>query len=193
MDEDAPDGAEGAAESADVASADLEDDVPVVLVEATQEDGTVQKIVFTSGDTVDVYELERLCQKVGTKASASLSRRALWETAEEFGGTGVGCVLQGAVGLNVWIGSANSAFCNSGFLSASVRCEPLQVGWPQRPPQKVAAALTNSYLVATLHLHTIAPGGADQPGVWVPTRKLISHKYTLRNLQGCDVGGGLWN
>jgi len=39
----------------------------VVLVEATQEDGTMQRIVFTSGDTVDVYELERLCQKVGAQ------------------------------------------------------------------------------------------------------------------------------
>lgn len=78
----------------------LEDDSPVVLVEATQDDGTVQKIVFTSGDTVDVYELERLCQKVG---------------------------------------------------------------WPQRPPQKVAAALTNSYLVATLHLHSTPPAESGAP------------------------------
>lgn len=28
-----------------------------------------------------------------------------------------------------------------------------KVGWPKRPPSKVAAALRNSYMVASLHLH----------------------------------------
>ena len=36
----------------------------VVLVEETGEDGQVKKIVFESGGVVDVYELERLCEKV---------------------------------------------------------------------------------------------------------------------------------
>lgn len=30
----------------------------------------------------------------------------------------------------------------------------VQVGWPRRPPQKVEAALKNSYMVASLYLHT---------------------------------------
>lgn len=42
-----------------------------------------------------------------------------------------------------------------------------KVGWPRRPPQKVEAALRNSYMVASLHLHTSPPpprggGGGDQ-------------------------------
>ncbi|BBN12704.1 aralkylamine N-acetyltransferase [Marchantia polymorpha subsp. ruderalis] len=37
----------------------------VVLVEKVQKDGTIEKIVFTSGGEVDVFELERLCTKVG--------------------------------------------------------------------------------------------------------------------------------
>ena len=37
----------------------------------------------------------------------------------------------------------------------------VQVGWPRRPPQKVEAALKNSYMVASLYLHTAAtPTGA---------------------------------
>eukprot|EP00898_Chlorokybus_atmophyticus_P000742 jgi/Chlat1/1669/Chrsp127S01904 len=36
-----------------------------------------------------------------------------------------------------------------------------KVGWPKRPPHKVAAALQNSYMVATLYLETIAPASAD--------------------------------
>ena len=31
------------------------------------------------------------------------------------------------------------------------------VGWPRRPPRKVAAALAHSYMVATLHVHTSVP------------------------------------
>ena len=41
------------------------------------------------------------------------------------------------------------------------------VGWPRRPPAKVAAALAHSYLVASLHLHTIpeesSSGDTPQP------------------------------
>jgi hypothetical protein len=32
-----------------------------------------------------------------------------------------------------------------------------KVGWPRRPPSKVAAALKNSYMVASLHLHRQPP------------------------------------
>lgn len=79
-----------------VEASELEDtesieDEEVVLVETVHEDGSQQKIVFSSGGEVDVYELEVLCDKVG---------------------------------------------------------------WPRRPPQKVEAALKNSYMVASLHLHT---------------------------------------
>lgn len=36
----------------------------VVLVAKVQNDGTIERIVFTSGAEVDVFELERLCTKV---------------------------------------------------------------------------------------------------------------------------------
>ncbi|KAI3869184.1 hypothetical protein MKW92_022476 [Papaver armeniacum] len=60
----------------------------VFLVDKIQPDGTIEQIMFSSGGSVDVYELQALCDKVG---------------------------------------------------------------WPKRPPSKVAAALKNSYMVATLH------------------------------------------
>jgi ribosomal protein S18 acetylase RimI-like enzyme len=80
-----------------------EEEVPlerteVVLIEKVQDDGAVARIIFTSGGEVDVYELEKLCDKVG---------------------------------------------------------------WPRRPPQKVAAALRNSYMVASLHLATREPLADD--------------------------------
>jgi hypothetical protein len=37
-----------------------------------------------------------------------------------------------------------------------------KVGWPRRPPSKVAAALRNSYMVASLHLYT-QPSSAGNP------------------------------
>ncbi|CAI5491866.1 unnamed protein product [Closterium sp. Naga37s-1] len=70
----------------------------VVLVETKAEDGSSSKIVFSAGGEVDVYALERLCEKVG---------------------------------------------------------------WPKRPPEKVEAALRNSYLVTALHLVTTPPGAAE--------------------------------
>ncbi|GJP42084.1 hypothetical protein CLOM_g1676 [Closterium sp. NIES-68] len=73
----------------------------VVLVESTGEDGIISKIVFSAGGEVDVYALERLCEKVG---------------------------------------------------------------WPKRPPEKVEAALRNSYLVTALHLVTTPPGVAEGEG-----------------------------
>ncbi|CAM6088393.1 unnamed protein product [Calypogeia fissa] len=42
---------------------EIEEDV--VLVEKEQANGIVEKIVFSAGGEVDVYELERLCTKVG--------------------------------------------------------------------------------------------------------------------------------
>ena len=38
------------------------------------------------------------------------------------------------------------------------------VGWPRRPLAKVAAALKNSYLVATLCVHTWLDGRAAEEG-----------------------------
>eukprot|EP00271_Cylindrocystis_brebissonii_P016136 TRINITY_DN3935_c0_g3_i2.p1 TRINITY_DN3935_c0_g3~~TRINITY_DN3935_c0_g3_i2.p1 ORF type:complete len:291 (-),score=56.92 TRINITY_DN3935_c0_g3_i2:513-1385(-) len=92
-----------------------EDEGAVVLVESVQADGRVQRIVFTLGGEVDVYELERLCKKVG---------------------------------------------------------------WPRRPPHKVEAALRNSYMVASLHLHTGSAPGTDAAsgvgaGAFEDTRELI--------------------
>ncbi|CAI5491050.1 unnamed protein product [Closterium sp. Naga37s-1] len=70
----------------------------VVLVETKAEDGSSSKIVFSAGGEVDVYALERLCEKVG---------------------------------------------------------------WPKRPPEKVEAALRNSYLVTALHLVTTPPAAPE--------------------------------
>ncbi|KAL2624115.1 hypothetical protein R1flu_008360 [Riccia fluitans] len=81
----------------------------VVLVEKVQKDGTIERIVFASGADVDVFELERLCTKVG---------------------------------------------------------------WPWRPPSKVEAALRNSYLVASLHVHRITPP-TEEGGEAVEKRELI--------------------
>lgn len=35
-----------------------------VLVERTRSDGTVEQIIFSSGGSVDVYDLQALCDKV---------------------------------------------------------------------------------------------------------------------------------
>ncbi|MCO5558770.1 hypothetical protein L7F22_012357 [Adiantum nelumboides] len=79
----------------------VDDEEPVVLMETAQPDGTVEKIVFGSGEAVDVYELEALY---------------------------------------------------------------IKVGWPRRPPEKVEAALKNSFMVASLHLQKEGPseGGATR-------------------------------
>lgn len=59
----------------------LEGEEDVVLVEKEQPDGTVEKIVFSAGGEVDVYELERLCTKVllndGSHSSFSTSSTIL--------------------------------------------------------------------------------------------------------------------
>eukprot|EP00850_Spirogloea_muscicola_P001846 SM000007S20806 [mRNA] locus=s7:355417:356938:+ [translate_table: standard] len=80
---------------------ELAGEAGVVLVERRDDDGGVQRIVFTHGGEVDVYELELLCDKVG---------------------------------------------------------------WPRRPPSKVEAALRNSYMVASLHLHRVPPTVDDANG-----------------------------
>lgn len=59
-----------------------EEEVPlerteVVLIEKVQDDGAVARIIFTSGGEVDVYELEKLCDKVG-KHSSGWSFRLVW-------------------------------------------------------------------------------------------------------------------
>ncbi|KAI5078507.1 hypothetical protein GOP47_0006178 [Adiantum capillus-veneris] len=79
----------------------VDDEEPVVLMETAQPDGTVEKIIFGSGEAVDVYELEALY---------------------------------------------------------------IKVGWPRRPPEKVEAALKNSFMVASLHLQKEVPfeGGATK-------------------------------
>jgi GNAT superfamily N-acetyltransferase len=72
----------------------------VVLAETVGPDGGVARVVFSTTASVDVYELEALCDAVG---------------------------------------------------------------WPRRPPRKVAAALAHSYMVATLHVHTVLPGSSTGP------------------------------
>jgi hypothetical protein len=44
------------------------------------------------------------------------------------------------------------------------------VGWPRRPPRKVAAALAHSYLVATLYAQVVPPaGGTPAEGTYEGT------------------------
>ncbi|KAK9167875.1 hypothetical protein Syun_000015 [Stephania yunnanensis] len=66
----------------------------LLLLQNSFPDGTIEQIIFSSGDHVDVYHLQTLCDKVG---------------------------------------------------------------WPRRPLSKLAAALKNSYLVATLHSSKKSP------------------------------------
>ena len=78
----------------------------MVLAETVASDGGVARVVFSTTASVDVYELEALCDAVG---------------------------------------------------------------WPRRPPRKVAAALAHSYMVATLHVHTSLPAAAGAaPGAAAP-------------------------
>eukprot|EP00899_Mesostigma_viride_P026239 jgi/Mesvir1/67/Mv13671-RA.1 len=51
--------------SDEVATATGVDEGPIVLVEKANGDGSRDRIVFECGSDVDVYELERLCDKVG--------------------------------------------------------------------------------------------------------------------------------
>jgi len=43
-------------------------------------------------------------------------------------------------------------------------CKPLDVGWPRRPIAKVAAALENSFLVASLYLELIPSSNDESSG-----------------------------
>ncbi len=119
----------------------------VVLVEKVQTDGTVEKIVFASGAEVDVYELELLCDKV------------IWLASHL--PVGLLCFSCG-----FWDHIArNSSFKTFFHLLCLVACLQVwrvgQVGWPRRPPSKVAAALRNSYMVASLHLYRQPPSAGN--------------------------------
>eukprot|EP00250_Pteridium_aquilinum_P001973 c12185_g1_i1 orf=159-932(+) len=43
----------------------VDEEEPVVLMETVQPDGSIEKIIFASGEAIDVYELEALYIKVG--------------------------------------------------------------------------------------------------------------------------------
>ena len=77
----------------------------MVLAETVSAEGGVARVVFSTTASVDVYELEALCDAVG---------------------------------------------------------------WPRRPPRKVAAALAHSYMVATLHVHTSLPAAASAAAQGAP-------------------------
>lgn len=87
-----------------------------VLVERTQSDGTVEQIIFSSGGSVDLYDLQALCDKVG---------------------------------------------------------------WPRRPLSKLAAALRNSYMVATLHSVSKSTGeeGNEQKKLIGMARATSDHAF----------------
>ncbi|CAA3002394.1 acetyltransferase NSI isoform X2 [Olea europaea subsp. europaea] len=87
-----------------------------VLVERTLADDTVEQIIFSSGENVDVYDLQALCDKVG---------------------------------------------------------------WPRRPLTKLAAALRNSYMVATLHSIKKSTGeeGNDQKKLIGMARATSDHAF----------------
>ncbi|XP_075491679.1 histone acetyltransferase TAP1-like [Primulina tabacum] len=95
-----------------------EDTLPeeFVIVESTQPDGTVEQIIFSSGGSVDVYDLQALCDKVG---------------------------------------------------------------WPRRPLSKLAAALRNSYMVATLHSVSKSAGeeGKEQKKLIGMARATSDHAF----------------
>ncbi|KAH9311372.1 hypothetical protein KI387_026407, partial [Taxus chinensis] len=88
----------------------------IVLIEKEQPDGTIVKILFSSGGYVDVHDLQKLCDKVG---------------------------------------------------------------WPRRPTTKVAAALRNSYMVASLHLLTHPPNsdGEEQRELIGMARATSDHVF----------------
>ncbi|KAK4834196.1 hypothetical protein QYF36_018652 [Acer negundo] len=87
-----------------------------VLIERTQQDGEIEKIIFSSGGDVDIYDLQALCDKVG---------------------------------------------------------------WPRRPLSKLAAALKNSYMVATLHSVRKARGseGIDEKKLIGMARATSDHAF----------------
>lgn len=73
---------ENASQVIEPPSTSLEEEEPLlqelVLLERSQPDGTLEKIIFSSAGDIDVYELQALCDKVGwprrplTKVAASL-------------------------------------------------------------------------------------------------------------------------
>ncbi|KAH7295290.1 hypothetical protein KP509_27G041400 [Ceratopteris richardii] len=56
---------EPAQEVNEPSSSAVEDEKPIVLIETSQPDGTVEKIIFGLGEAIDIYELEALYIKVG--------------------------------------------------------------------------------------------------------------------------------
>jgi hypothetical protein len=94
-----------------------------------------------------VYELELLCDKV------------IWLASHL--PVGLLCFSCG-----FWDHIArNSSFKTFFHLPCLVACLQVwrvgQVGWPRRPPSKVAAALRNSYMVASLHLYRQPPSAGN--------------------------------
>jgi hypothetical protein len=80
-----------------------EEEVPlerteVVLIEKVQDDGAVARIIFTSGGEVDVYELEKLCDKVGKTLVRLVTSSCLgWE---ESAGTVLTRKVEAEVGIS---------------------------------------------------------------------------------------------
>ncbi|KAI3983365.1 hypothetical protein MKX01_013432 [Papaver californicum] len=76
-----------------------------------------------------------------------------------------------------------------------------KVGWPKRPPSKVAAALKNSYKVATLHFikKSLGAGGNDKVGLIGVARATSDHAFNATiwdvlvdpNYQGQGLGKAL--
>ncbi|KAK6778257.1 hypothetical protein RDI58_024975 [Solanum bulbocastanum] len=117
-----------------------------VLVEKTQPDGTVEQIIFSSGGDVDVYDLQDLCDK------------------HKWGRHGERNVFSKVQIEGVWP-EARLPGLQKADEQQSNRCrKELQcssegiVGWPRRPLSKLAAALKNSYIVATLHSRKFSSG-----------------------------------
>ncbi|GBF95599.1 acetyltransferase [Raphidocelis subcapitata] len=67
-------------------------------------------------------------------------------------------------------GAARIVYRNGAAIDAAALEELSgKVGWPERPVKKVEAALRNSYMVASLHLQVVPPGG----GGGAPKEQLI--------------------
>ncbi|MCL7039005.1 hypothetical protein MKW94_023975, partial [Papaver nudicaule] len=123
----------------------------VYLVDKIQPDGTTEQIIFSFGGTVDVYELQELCDKMRSFNTSRLQCYSL-------------------IDRNTF----------------------LFVGWPRRPPSKVAAALKNSYMVATLHSIKKSPGaeGNDKVELIGVARATSDHAFnaTIWDVLGQGLG-----
>lgn len=133
----------------------LEEEEPIpeefVLVEKTQENGVIEQIMFSSGGEVDVYDLQALCDKVHMVLIIFLARSFSYMHQV------VPYIWSSLVWSLVMLCLVHPV--------GSYKCTLLhvpQVGWPRRPLSKLAAALKNSYIVATLHSVRISPGSGDK-------------------------------